>query len=96
MKGYWEDQRSVSGSYFSENPGGWGWPLAPTPPPVATPAPPPPPLTTTIDTLGEETDTLYRGFWKMYSESLASSGDEKAEKGGNGIQGLGSSDLQEM
>jgi hypothetical protein len=32
----------------------------------------------------------------MYSESLASSGDEKAEKGGNGIRGLGSSDLQEM
>jgi hypothetical protein len=39
---------------------------------------------------------LYKGFWNMYSESLAYSGDEKAEKGGNGIWGLGSSDLQEM
>jgi hypothetical protein len=39
---------------------------------------------------------LYRAFWKMYSEYLASSGDEKTEKDGNGIRGLGSSDLKEM
>jgi hypothetical protein len=72
--------------------GGGGGPCPPTPPPTATPPPP----TSAIDTLGEEIDTLYKGFWKMYSESLAYSGDEKAEKGGNGIWGLGSSDLQEM